>query len=118
MVDLGWLEGKVVVVTGAAGGLGLQLARLFASNGARVVLAGIDADKVQEASAALNKAGGTTLALHLDVTEARVGTLLPPKPAKRSARLIFSATMRGSSALTASPSESPPTHCARCSIPM
>ena len=39
---MGKLDGKIVVITGAAGGMGLEHARLFASEGARIVLTDID----------------------------------------------------------------------------
>ena len=38
------LEGKVAIITGAAGGIGRATARLFASEGARLVLIDVDAD--------------------------------------------------------------------------
>ncbi|MGH6633095.1 SDR family NAD(P)-dependent oxidoreductase [Sphingopyxis sp.] len=69
MVELSWLRGKVALVTGAAGGLGLGLSRVLAANGARVIMADVDAAGVQDASAALNESGGATLAFHLDVTD-------------------------------------------------
>jgi NAD(P)-dependent dehydrogenase (short-subunit alcohol dehydrogenase family) len=40
------LEGKTAVITGAAGGIGIALARSFAAEGARVVLLDRDADAI------------------------------------------------------------------------
>lgn len=39
------MEGKVAIVTGAAGGIGEATARLFAAEGARVVITDVQADK-------------------------------------------------------------------------
>jgi 3-oxoacyl-[acyl-carrier protein] reductase len=46
-VDLG-LRGRVCVVTGSTGGIGLETARLLAAEGARVVVTGRDAARVDE----------------------------------------------------------------------
>lgn len=64
-----WLQDKVALVTGAAGGLGLALARVLAREGAKVVLADIDGPRVREACEALSADGHRVLALELDVTE-------------------------------------------------
>jgi 3-oxoacyl-[acyl-carrier protein] reductase len=55
-VNLG-LEHKVVLVTGAAGGLGLVLCKAFAEEGARVVLVDVDAERLEAAAAQVP--GGT-----------------------------------------------------------
>lgn len=63
---MGKLDGRVVLVTGAARGQGEQEARLFAGEGARVVLA----DVLDDAGATLAKELGEERAVyvHLDVT--------------------------------------------------
>ncbi|WP_029111868.1 3-oxoacyl-ACP reductase [Mycobacterium sp. URHB0044] len=59
------LDGKVALVTGAARGIGAEIAKVFARDGARVVL--IDVEQAAEALAeTATKVGGT--ALTLDVT--------------------------------------------------
>jgi NAD(P)-dependent dehydrogenase (short-subunit alcohol dehydrogenase family) len=63
------LAKKVCVVTGAADGIGLAIARLFASEGARVVMADIQDEKCRaEASAITGLGPGSALAVHCDVT--------------------------------------------------
>jgi len=60
------LKDKVAIVTGAAGGMGACTAKLFAKEGARVVLADmIDAD----GQAVAREIGNTALYQHLDVTK-------------------------------------------------
>ena len=49
------LEGKSVIVTGAARGVGLAIARRFAALDARVMMAGTDEDKLEAEAAALRK---------------------------------------------------------------
>jgi len=60
------LEGRVVVVTGGASGIGLALARQAASLGARIVLADSDAAGLQAARANL---GGDPLVVPTDVRD-------------------------------------------------
>lgn len=64
------LENKVAIVTGAASpiGFGLVTARLFAQEGARVVLTDIRADEVEARAAELRDQGFDALAFAHDVT--------------------------------------------------
>lgn len=52
-MTLGRLEGKVAVVTGGAGGIGRETARLFVDEGARVVVVDLDHEQVTAAAAEL-----------------------------------------------------------------
>jgi 3-oxoacyl-[acyl-carrier protein] reductase len=58
-VDLG-LRDRVCVVTGSTAGIGLETARLLAAEGARVVVTGRDADRVEHARADTGAALGVT----------------------------------------------------------
>jgi len=51
------IEGHVAFVTGAASGLGLAFAEVMAENGARVVLADVDAGGLEQATSRLQAAG-------------------------------------------------------------
>ena len=54
----GMLEGKVVLVTGAARGIGRESALLFAREGALVAVADLTADGVEETAKLITNAGG------------------------------------------------------------
>ncbi|HEY8490222.1 MAG TPA: SDR family NAD(P)-dependent oxidoreductase [Dehalococcoidia bacterium] len=64
------VEGKVVLVTGAASGMGRATACLFADEGARVAVTDVNAAGAEAVAAAIRDAGGTARAWALDVTDA------------------------------------------------
>lgn len=57
-MSAGRLDGQVAVVTGAAGGIGLAIARRLASDGASVVLSDVLEDEANRSAAALAKEFG------------------------------------------------------------
>ena len=63
------LSGKVVVVTGAAQGIGFECARMAASEGASVVLGDIQKERGEEAAAKIQKAGGCAIFQYADLTD-------------------------------------------------
>jgi len=64
------LKGKRALITGAGSGIGLETARLFAAEGATVVLADLDAASVQQAAAEIAGQGGSAVAIQADVADA------------------------------------------------
>jgi NAD(P)-dependent dehydrogenase (short-subunit alcohol dehydrogenase family) len=74
---VGALDGRVIVITGAAGGLGRAYAELFAEEGARLVLndigaardgSGNDPTIVQDLAAQITKTGAAAVGNHEDIT--------------------------------------------------
>ncbi|ESW60404.1 MAG: sorbitol dehydrogenase [Rhodobacter sp. CACIA14H1] len=59
------LQGKTALVTGAARGIGLEFARAYIAEGARVALADINAEAVEKAAASL---GPQAVAVQMDIT--------------------------------------------------
>jgi 2-dehydro-3-deoxy-D-gluconate 5-dehydrogenase len=81
------LKGKVAVVTGGNGGIGLGMARGLASAGARVVVAARNAEKSAGAVRDLAKFGGDPLALSVDVADERSVATLVERTVERCRRL-------------------------------
>src|SRR5688572_4094667 len=61
------LQGKVAIITGAASGIGEATARLFAYEGASVLLADIDDERGEKLAATINDSNGRAAYVHADV---------------------------------------------------
>ncbi len=66
---LGRLDGKIALVTGGGNGIGAESARLFASEGATIAVADLNADNAESVAAEINDSGGTAAPIQLDVTD-------------------------------------------------
>ena len=63
------LEGKVALISGAAQGMGAEEARIFAREGAKVVIGDISVEKGKAVEAQISEAGGQALFVTLDVPQ-------------------------------------------------
>ena len=63
------LSGKVCLITGAGSGIGQASARLFASEGGRVVVADLDLGAARATADEIVQAGGEAVAEQVDVTD-------------------------------------------------
>lgn len=63
------LDGKVVFISGAGGGIGREAALIFARAGGRLAIADINAEGAAETVEMIAKAGGQALAVSTDITE-------------------------------------------------
>jgi NAD(P)-dependent dehydrogenase (short-subunit alcohol dehydrogenase family) len=66
----GLLSDRIAVVTGGGGGIGAATARLFADQGAQVVIADIDAELAQLTAEQISASGGSAFAAVTDVRDA------------------------------------------------
>ena len=63
------LEGKVAIITGGANGMGAEECRIFAREGAKVVIADILEDEGRQLEAEIAESGGDAVFARLDVTD-------------------------------------------------
>ena len=81
------LKGRVAVVTGGNGGIGLGMARGLASAGASIVVAGRNRDKSDKAVAEISSLGAPAAAIAVDVTDEQSVNALVRAAAERWGRL-------------------------------
>jgi 3-hydroxybutyrate dehydrogenase len=62
------LKGKAAIVTGAASGIGREIALVFAREGARVCIADLNLRGAEAVAAEIVRAGGTAIAQQMDVS--------------------------------------------------
>ena len=62
------LQDKVCIVTGAASGIGKEIALTYAREGGKVVIADMNKEAAQAAAAEITRSGGTAMAVAMDVT--------------------------------------------------
>jgi 2-deoxy-D-gluconate 3-dehydrogenase len=91
------LKGKVAIVTGGNGGIGLGMARGMALCGASVVLAGRNAAKAKDALASLAEFGDTHRFITADVTKAAACQSLVAETLAQFARLDILVNNAGTS---------------------
>ncbi|KAF2028018.1 NAD(P)-binding protein [Setomelanomma holmii] len=73
----GMLAGQVAIITGSGQGIGAEAARLFANEGAKVIIADVDAKKAQSVVDEIRKTGGQAIAVPGDVLDdAYIKTLI------------------------------------------
>jgi meso-butanediol dehydrogenase/(S,S)-butanediol dehydrogenase/diacetyl reductase len=65
----GRLEDKAAIITGAASGIGKAAAILFSKEGARLVLADLNADGLKDVAGLIAHAGGTAVVRKTDVSD-------------------------------------------------
>ena len=62
------VKDKVILITGAGGGLGSEMARLLCKNGAKVLIVDLDAEKGRQTADEINSEGGVAWFCRADVT--------------------------------------------------
>jgi NAD(P)-dependent dehydrogenase (short-subunit alcohol dehydrogenase family) len=67
---MGRLDGKVALITGAAGGMGKVAALLFATEGASVIVADVADDEGRATAQTITDVGGSAVYVHADVSSA------------------------------------------------
>jgi len=78
----GLLAGQVAIITGSAQGIGAETAKLFAKEGAKVIVSDIDAAKAQNVAKEINSSGGSALAVPGDMLSDAYITELVKKAAE------------------------------------
>jgi NAD(P)-dependent dehydrogenase (short-subunit alcohol dehydrogenase family) len=68
MNDMGRLDGKVALITGGASGMGMVASKLFAAEGAAVVLTDVTDDAGEAVAAEIGSSGGRAAYVHADVS--------------------------------------------------
>jgi 3-hydroxybutyrate dehydrogenase len=63
------LNGKIAIITGAASGIGKEIAKRFAAEAADVVIADLQLASAQAAADEINRAGGNAMAVAMDVSD-------------------------------------------------
>jgi NAD(P)-dependent dehydrogenase (short-subunit alcohol dehydrogenase family) len=81
------LDGKRALITGAGSGIGEATARLFAAQGAQILVADVQMDAAEQVAASIVEQGGSASALALDVADETQVCAAFDRVAKQDGRL-------------------------------
>ena len=114
------LTGRVAVITGGNGGIGLGIAQALAAAGCNVSIWGRNADKNKNAAATMAGCAGKVDTRICDVSRSRLGEIGDGRDARRrSAGSTAASPMPASAAADATPSSTAPKNSgAACSRPI
>jgi NAD(P)-dependent dehydrogenase (short-subunit alcohol dehydrogenase family) len=102
------LKDKVALITGGGSGIGRATALIFAREGAKIVVADVNAKGVEETAAMIRQAGAEAMSLQCDVTDGRAVEEMVNAAVKQFGRLdcaFNNAGMAGGIARTADSTE-------------
>src|SRR6266849_4770444 len=85
--DMGRLDGRVAILTGAGRGIGAATAAKLAAEGAAVTVTDMDVGPAQETAETIRSAGGKALAIAVDVTQKEQVEAAAAKAAQEFGRL-------------------------------
>lgn len=81
------LEGKVIIITGGATGLGKAFALAFAEEGAKIVVSDIADEGLKQTKAEVEAKGGECIWFHADVTKPEELKIMADETVKRFGRI-------------------------------
>ncbi len=100
---IGILDGKIAIITGAGSGIGRATAKIFAREGAKLLIADIVADAGMETLKALDDAGATAAFMKVDVSKSNEVEAMVAKAVETYGRIdcaFNNAGIEGEGALT------------------
>lgn len=104
------LAGKVAIVTGASTGIGAATARLFAAEGARLVIAARRAETLGQVAAEIRAAGGEVIEITGDVRDEALADALVAAATNRFGGLDIAINNAGSIGMMAPAPDIAPAH--------
>ena len=100
MTDMSELKGKVAIITGAASGIGLSTANLFAEHGAKLIISDVDKDNLNKLEEGLKKKGTEVFSLIADVSRSEDSRKLVDKALEKFGKLDIAVNNAGIAGVT------------------
>jgi NAD(P)-dependent dehydrogenase (short-subunit alcohol dehydrogenase family) len=84
----GRLQDKIALITGAGGGIGSETARLFAREGATVIVNDLDKEATHAVAETIRKEGGTAMEAVADISDSAAVRAMFEKATRKHGALM------------------------------